>query len=323
MGKLWTALSLLILLLFFVPLIFVEKEREIVTVNNEVQLCPIEITVNELDTPLQLEEYVKGVVAAEMPIAFHEEALKAQAIAARTYALNLTENGKKPIAKDVSAQVFSTEEERKKQWGKEFARNERKVSAAVKKTAGDIVIYEDELISAMFFSTSNGQTETAQNFSGSNIPYLQSVESLGEADIAPTVEEEIELPLNEWNASLKSNWNADMFKSLQLVRNSTGRVQKVIATGYESSGREMRELLGLRSTDFDIAFDVANELVLVKTIGYGHGVGMSQYGAEAFAQEGWTAHEIILHYYTGTTIKKFTNNDPKCLKITSFANNSK
>lgn len=323
MGKLWIILSLIVLTLFFVPLLFIEKHRELVTVDKQVELCPIEITVESLEEPLQLEDYVLGVVAAEMPVTFHDEALKAQAIAARTYALRATDNGNNPIAKGVSAQVYSTEEERKERWGKEFKSNERKVRAAVKATAGDIVVYNDELISAMFFSTSNGKTETAQNFSGSDIPYLQSVESLGEVDVAPSFEEKTTYSLEEWNKLLKREWQADMFKSLQLVRNSTGRVQKVKTTGFELTGREMRELLNLRSTDFDIAFDITNNIVIVKTIGYGHGVGMSQYGAEAFAQEGWSAEDIILHYYTGTKIKKFTNNDSKCLKVSSFANNSK
>lgn len=317
MRKLWVILSLFILLLFFIPLIlFKDAPKTVVGSKGKeaLEYCPFDITVAGVDEPLQLEEYVKGVVAAEMPISFHKEALKAQAIAARTYALRTTEKGKKPIAADVSAQVYYTKAEREKNWGKEFAKNEKKVSAAVEESAGEIIVYGEELISAMFFSTSNGKTETAQNFSGNDIPYLQSVESSGEADVAPTYEEKTEITLDEWNAALEGNWSADMFESLQLVRNSTGRVQKVVTTGFEREGREMRELLGLRSTDFDIAFDVTNNLVLVNTVGYGHGVGMSQYGAEAFAGEGWPAEKILEHYYTGTTIKKFLINDPECLK---------
>lgn len=316
MRKLWIALVLLILMLFFLPLILF-KESPRIAVNDEKReaaYCPFEITVDGLDKTLPLEEYVKGVVAAEMPISFHKEALKAQAIAARTYALRVTGKGKKPIAKDVSAQVFYTQEERKKNWGKEFENNEKKVSAAVKSTEGSMIVYGEELISAMFFSTSNGQTETAQNFGGTDIPYLQSVESIGEAEVAPTYEEKTEITLNKWNEALGSNWSAEMFESLQLVRNSTGRVQKVVTDGFEKEGRDIRELLGLRSTDFDIAYDMTNDLVLVKTVGYGHGVGMSQYGAEAFAQEGWSAQKIIEHYYTGTTIKNILINDPECLK---------
>ena len=316
MRKLWIWVILLfsVLLLFFFPLLLL-KPKDVVQKSEEVaELCSVDITVTGLDEPLSLEEYVKGVVSSEMPVSFHEEALKAQAIAARTYVLRETDNGKKPIAPDVSAQVFSTEEERKKKWGKEFTRNEKKISAAVDATAGDILVYGEELISAMFFSTSNGKTETAQNFSGNDIPYLQSVESPGEEDVAPSYEENAEMSLNKWNEAFGIEWNADMFKSLQLVRNPTGRVQKVVTAGFEANGRDVRELLGLRSTDFDIAFDVTNNIVHIKTLGYGHGVGMSQYGAEAFAKDGWTAEEIVKHYYTGTAIKKLTNSDPQCLK---------
>lgn len=316
MRKLWILLSFVILLLFFMPLLLF-KDASKMTGGDEKQVaenCPFKITVNGVDEPFQLEAYVRGVVAAEMPATFHEEALKAQAIAARTYALRTTEKGKKPIAADVSAQVFYTEAERKKNWGKEFKKNEKKISRAVEETAGEIIVYDEELISAMFFSTSNGQTETAKNFSGNDIPYLQSVASVGEADVAPTYEEKVEMPLEEWNKALGSEWSADMFEALQLVRNSTGRVQQVVTTGFEEDGRKMRELLGLRSTDFDIAFDMTNQLVLITTVGYGHGVGMSQYGAEAFAREGWTAKQILEHYYTDTTIKKILIHDPECLK---------
>ena len=130
------------------------------------------------------------------------------------------------------------------------------------------------------------------------------------------------MALAEWNAVTGSTWDAERFKTLQLVRNPTGRVQKAVTSGFEMSGREMRDLLGLASTDFDIAFDVTNQIVHMTTIGYGHGVGMSQYGAEAYAQKGWTAEDILLHYYSGTQIKKFTLLDSKCLKTPSLANNS-
>ena len=316
MKKLWIpslALSV-ILLLFFIP-ILLKQAPELTKVDEDYigKSCPIEITIIGLDMPLPLEEYVKGVIAAEMPISFHDEALKAQAIAARTYALKITENGKKPIAADVSAQVFYSKAQRKERWGKEFNRNERKITAAVKATSGDIIVYGDEMISAMFFSTSNGRTETARNYGGNDIPYLQSVESPGE-EIAPSFNRKKEMTLSEWNEALNIQWDESKFKSLQLVRNSTGRVQRAISDGFDITGRQMREALGLASTDFDIAYDVTNKIVHVETTGYGHGVGMSQYGAEVLAQKEWTAEQILLYYYTGTTIKKFSIPGIECLK---------
>jgi len=320
MDKLLTVLF--IVLLFFIPILMkpdVEQEKNVAMEDP----CAILITVEGVDKPLPLEEYVVGVVAGEMPMDFHDEALRAQAIAARTYVLRATNGGKKPIAATVSAQVYKTAAERKERWGKKFKEHEKRLREIVATTAGDTIVYGDEMITAMFFSTSNGKTETSQNYSGHPIPYLQSVESPGEEVVAAEVERHIEMPIAEWNEALGSVWKADRFKRLQLVRNQTGRVQKAVSTDFEMSGREMREALGLASTDFNIAYDVTNEIVLITTKGYGHGVGMSQYGAEAFAQKGWTAENILTYYYSGTVIKKFEVDESECLKTPTLANNSK
>ncbi|MFD1203813.1 stage II sporulation protein D [Sporosarcina contaminans] len=313
---------LFIILLFFIPITLKKTFVDEKAVKEAEEPCTVFITVEGEEQPIPLEEYVLGVVAGEMPVSFHEEALKAQAIAARTYALQTTDHGKKPIAATVAAQVYKTKAERKKRWGKEYKRNERKLRKIVEATNGQTIVYGEEMITAMFFSTSNGKTETAQNYSGNSIPYLQSVESPDEEIVEATVERQIELPIQKWNEALNINWNAEHFKSLKLVRNQTGRVQKVISTNFEMSGREMREALGLASTDFDIAYDVTNKIVIISTKGYGHGVGMSQYGAEAFAQKGWNAENILTYYYSGTKIKKFQLNESECLKTSSLANNS-
>lgn len=314
MKKLGMMFISMMLLLYFLPFLLIEKSPEPVNFEQPLAHCPFDITVAGMDEPLSIEDYVIGVVAAEMPATFHEEALKAQALAARTYALKTTANGKQPIAGDVSAQVYYSKKKRKENWGKNFEKKEKIITDAVEKTAGEVILFNDELISAMFFSTSNGQTETAKNYGGTDIPYLQSVMSTGEEALTTVEQETEEMPLAKWNAAFNLTWDAERFESLQLVRNSSGRVQKVVATDFEKGGREVRELLGLRSTDFNIAFDVTNEVVLIQTVGYGHGVGMSQYGAEALAQEGMSAHDIIAHYYTGTATKKILINDPVCLK---------
>ncbi|AXI01148.1 stage II sporulation protein D [Sporosarcina sp. PTS2304] len=307
-------LLFIILTLFSIPLLARQApERQLVDQRKE-SYCDIMITVIGVDEPLPLEEYVVGVVAGEMPATFHEEALKAQVIAARTYAARNTDKGAKPIAKDVSAQVYRTEAERKERWGKSYKENEKKIRMAAEATKGDIIVHGEEIISAMFFSTSNGKTEAAQNFSGNPVEYLQSVESPGEEKVAPAVERQQQVTLTEWNRKLGLNWDANQFRELQLVRNQTGRVQKIVAGQYETSGRQVREKLHLASTDFNIAYDVNNQIVHITTVGYGHGVGMSQYGAEAFAQKGWTAEQIVTHYYTGTTIQKINLPEDECLK---------
>ncbi|KZE38417.1 autolysin modifier protein [Bhargavaea cecembensis] len=276
--------------------------------------CQIFLTVEAEPEPVPLEEYVIGVVSGEMPIGFSKEALKAQAIAARTYALRITSGGKEPIRRDTSHQVYKPEAERKKEWDKDYPENERKVREAVTETEGKVLVHEGELISAMFHSTSNGRTETAKNYGGTDIPYLRSVESPEDADVSPRFEDSETFTLSQWNKRLDGDWNAAQFGTLRLKRNETGRVQQAEANDFTMEGREMREKLGLRSTDFDIAYDPAKKIVHVFTKGYGHGVGMSQYGAEAYAREGWPAEKILFHYYEGTTIKKLEADDSECLK---------
>ena len=307
-------LLFIILTLFFIPILVRQAPELKLVEQREEKYCDVMITVIGVDEPIPLEEYVVGVVAGEMPANFHPEALKAQVIAARTYAARNTDKGIKPIAKDVSAQVYRTEAERKERWGNSFKDKEKKVRLAAEQTEGKIIVYGEEIISAMFFSTSNGKTEAAQNFSGNPVEYLQSVESPGEEDVAPTVERQQQLTLTEWNRKLGFNWDANQFRELQLVRNQTGRVQKIIAGQYETSGRQIREKLHLASTDFNIAYDVNNQIVHITTVGYGHGVGMSQYGAEAFAQKGWTEDQILSHYYTSTKIQKINLPEDRCLK---------
>lgn len=311
-------LTILILtILFIAPLLLkqkVEQAHSKENVQEEAQSCDLTIRVEEVGEDIPLEQYVHGVLAGEMPATFHDEALQAQALAARTYALKMTNYGEEPIAKDVSAQVYLTEQERKEKWGSHFKKYEKKTAQAVEKTAGEVITYDGELITAMFFATSNGHTEDVENFSGSPIPYLQSVESEGEEEVTPTFVENNELTLKDWNTLLDDKWNEKRFESLQLVRNSTGRVQEMVADDFQKTGREVRELLGLRSTDFNIAFDVDNERILIETVGYGHGVGLSQYGAEAYAQAGKTAKEIVTHYYTDVRIEEIEKDSKACLK---------
>lgn len=308
--------AVFIILLFFIPIWLIGKDKPPDRTSSapEPAACQAEITVEGEDRPLLLEEYIVGVVASEMPVAYSPEALKAQAIAARTYALKETAEGTKPIGRDVSAQVYSDEQQRKERWGKAFKENEQKIRQAVEATAGQVLVHDGEMITAMFFSTSNGQTETAENFTGSPVPYLQSVESPDEQTVSEEVEREKDMPLSEWNTKLGVSWKEADFRALQLVRNETGRVQSVFSGDSEFSGRDVRERLGLASTDFNIGFDVTNRIVHITTKGYGHGVGMSQNGAEAYAKKGWTAEQIVGHYYTGTTLKKFEKPESECLK---------
>lgn len=282
------------LLLFVVPYLF-RGEAKV----GEEASCELFITVEGLEEPLLLEEYVKGVVAAEMPIRFELEALKAQAIAARTYVVRSTNYGATPIEASTRRQVFKSFDEREKAWGESAAEGyEEKLVRAVSETAGKVLLYNGELITAMFHASSNGQTESAVNYSGREVAYLQSVQS------PEKLSEMKKFSVAELNEVLGVDWSVGEWVRVSdsLVRNSSGRVAEVEVAGFEWSGREFRDLLGLRSTGFKIAVDTQRGEVTFMVDGYGHGVGMSQEGANLLARDGQGAEQILKHYYTGVEI---------------------
>ena len=275
-----------IVALFFVPILLRSKQSEQEPSESE----PCEPVVFVDGTSIPLESYVLGVIAAEMPASYELEALKAQAIASRTYALY---NKDTELTSTVKHQVFHTQSQRAEKWQDDYTTYEEKLSRAVNETAGQVITYNDDLISAMFHAASNGQTESALNFSGHDIPYLQSVSS-------PEVD--------EVSQPLAVSWSKQDIEQMKLVRNSTGRVESVTVAATTLTGRELREQLSLRSTDFQ--FTIKDGKVVVTTFGYGHGVGMSQQGANEYAKKGWLAPEILTHYYTNTKIESYS-----CKKI--------
>lgn len=294
-----------ILVLFIMPLLFrspfqTTKSEDVSTNDNK---CEINITVSETEGPIKLEDYVVGVVAAEMPANFHPEALRAQAIAARTYVLKTTNYGQTEIEPTVAKQVFYDQTVRQNNWQSSFDENEQKIREAVKSTEGEVIVYNDELITAMFHSMSNGMTESAKNYSGNDLPYLQPVAST-DFQYATNYETTKTFTLNDWNTKLGVRWSLDNVKQLKITRNDTGRVDKVSMQDEEWTGRDFRTLLDLRSTDFSI--DVRGESIIVTTEGYGHGVGMSQYGADALAKQGLSAEKIVEYYYKNTKIEKIS-----------------
>lgn len=282
-------------LLFMVPYLFRGEEQ-----TGEEASCEVLITVEGVTEPLSLEEYVKGVVAAEMPIRFELEALKAQAIAARTYAVRSTNYGAVAIEASTRQQVFKSFAEREEAWGKTdvAASYEEKLEEAVSKTAGKVLLHEGELITAMFHASSNGQTESAENYGGRSVAYLQTVSS------PEKLEQVQKFEVSELNELLGVEWSIREWRQVSesLARNSSGRVAAVEGNGFEWSGREFRDLLGLRSTAFEMEVDARLGEVAFTVVGYGHGVGMSQEGANLLAKDGMQAEEILTHYYTGVKV---------------------
>ncbi len=247
---------------------------------------------------LNMTDYLIGVLGAEMPVSFNIEALKAGAIVSRTYALKKIKNEEK-LTDDVLTQVYNDGNELKNKWGNEFDKYYNKIKQAVEATKDLVITYNGELINAMFFSTSNGYTESAKEVFGYDIPYLQSVESNIDKETTPylkTIEKEMSILLNILNVTSLDN--------IEIVsRTSSGRVKEIKIENKVYSGVEFRKLLGLRSTDFDINVDGKN--VIITTRGYGHGVGMSQYGANELANIGYSYNDIIHHYYQNVNIEKY------------------
>ena len=254
---------------------------------------------NGMIETIALEEYLIGVIGAEMPASFHSEALKAQAVVARTYALKRIQEGK-VLTDTTSTQVYKDNNQLKTMWGNSYTNYYNKIKNAVDSTKGLIITYQNKPIDAVFHSTSNGYTVDAKDVWGNDIPYLKSVSSPFDK-IASSYLKETSKEIQDITKQLGITINEN--SKIEIVqKDKNGRVIQVSIDGKIYSGLEMRNKLGLRSTDFDILFD--GMTITFTTRGYGHGVGMSQYGANGMANNGSNYKEIILHYYTNVNIEK-------------------
>lgn len=246
---------------------------------------------------LELEEYIVGVVAAEMPASFSIEALKSQAVVARTYALKKMSNGEK-LTDTVATQAYIDMEQMKTKWGADYNKYYNKIKDAVSKTEGEYITYKGNYINAVYHSTSNGYTEDAVNVWKESFPYLKSVNSSWDRNVSS-----YEKTINkDFKNLLEITGLNDISEIKVLSRNSSGRVETIQVGKKTYTGVEFRNLLGLRSADFDIK--ITSDKIEITTRGYGHGVGMSQYGANEMAKQGYNYKQIINHYYTGVQIVK-------------------
>lgn len=250
-------------------------------------------------TEMDLEEYLVGVVAAEMPASFNIEALKAQSVVARTYTLKLLESNRE-ITDDVKTQVYKSNNELQNMWGSNYNNYYQKVKNVVEQTKGLVIKYNGSLIDAVYHSTSNGYTEDAINVWGNSIPYLKTVTSPWDTSSTSYLRN-IYIGFDVISNALKINF--DSSSTIDVIsRDESNRILKVRFNDKEYSGVEIRNLLGLRSTDFDA--EISLNGVNFTTRGYGHGVGMSQYGANGMAKSGYSFEQILNHYYLGIKIVK-------------------
>lgn len=256
---------------------------------------------------LPLEEYIVGVLAGEMPIYFEKEAFKAQAVAARSYALKRIEYNKDndyDVVDSIINQVYLDNDYLKSAWGSDYTENINKLREVVNETSLEYLAYDGEVIDAMFFSTSNGYTETASMVFNVDLPYLQSVKSSWDEKTSSAFRSVTTIPIEDFYNKLDLEYSDSLDVKI-LKRSSTNRIISLSINGIEFTGKTLYDKLGLKSTDFSLKKDGNN--IVVSTVGYGHGVGMSQYGAEGMAEEGYDYKDILKYYYTGTTIKKIEN----------------
>lgn len=257
---------------------------------------------------MKLEDYLIGVVAAEMPAAFENEALKAQAVAARTYTFYkaASTDHDADICTDSShCQAYLTEYDMYLNWQNDYPRYYEKVKDAVYSTKGEIITYDSKPVMAVFHSMGGGKTESSADVWGGDYPYLVSVESPGEEE-ATNYHSTLTVTFDEFKNKITEKYPDITISSPLDISKPTltqgGHVKSLIIGGKTIEGTLMRTIFNLRSTKFSLSFSDSDNTVTFSVTGYGHGVGMSQYGANAMAKEGKTYKDILSHYYQGTTL---------------------
>ena len=291
--------AVLLVLLFALPLavvvpfqtelfsddpIAVESEREPFQPGDLDGEMVLKVLAGDTVEEMTLGEYLVGVVRAEMPASFEPEALKAQAVAARTYTLY--------------------------NWGENADAYEEKIETAVRETDGETILYGGVPILAVFHSCSAGQTRSSGQVWVSDLPYLQAVSSPEPADSIPNYYSRVEFTAEEFREKVLTSYpeadlSGDISGWLQnAVTDTAGSVESVDVGGVSMKGSTLRSILGLRSACFE--WEAADGKLVFFVTGYGHGVGMSQYGANQMAKEGADYRTILTHYYTGVTVEPYT-----------------
>lgn len=334
MNKLLWYLSVMIVIVILLPAVIVRSCSPAPPQKPPVVEIPektYEIAVWNRDTKsteiMDLEEYIKGVVAAEMPADFDLEALKAQAVAARTFAYGRmtgdyrskqgVHDGIDICTDPTHCQAWMSRESARKRWGILFAsRNWKKIERAVNETKGLIITYQGNVINALFHASSPGRTENAEDvWNGQSVPYLRSVVSSDEASKGYITT--VDVSRDIFAAKLREaypdedpdEFYEDFADDIEVIDiTAGGRVKTLRIGNIIMKGTEFRSLLGLRSACFSIASN-DDGTISITTTGHGHGVGMSQWGANALAKTGGTFDEILRHYYTGVNIVSISDHE--------------
>lgn len=302
MKYLKTKIAILFIILFTIPII-----NGIVNKNVQTDTVKVYDIKNNKLLEINQTDYIVGVVSAEMPIEFEFEALKAQIIASRTYLASKVKCDKNPIADictdSTHCQAYLSLEDLKVKWGSNYNKYITKIKNAVKETKDLMIYYQNKPIKAVYHSTSSGKTENSKDVWANDLPYLKSVDSSVDKE-SPKYVSEFTVTLSEFISILKNKYNDIDFNNeifSDITRSEGGGVKEIKLFNKKLTGNEIRSIFNLRSSNFNIESNDNN--IYFKVFGYGHGVGMSQYGANFLAKKGYNYKDILLHYYTGVDIK--------------------
>lgn len=267
---------------------------------------------------MSMAEYLSGVVRGEMPASFEMEALKAQAVAERTYIYYKSSTGGKPAHPEAEVcmqptccSAYTSAQTANEKWGDRAAEYEARIQTAVKETDGKVLLYNNEPILAAFHSSSAGVTANSGDVWVSDLPYLASVASPENGESVPNYYSVKTLAAEEFRQIFTAAYPQAQFSDdpatwmTNPVHNDSDRVETLTVGGIAVEGTQMRSLFGLRSASFTT--EATAETVTFRVTGYGHGVGMSQYGANEMAKQGKTWQDILLWYYTGVSIADYTS----------------
>ncbi len=263
-------------------------------------------------------DYVVGAVMSEIPLSYNDEAIKAQAVAAHTYALFVKQFQQENPSPELNGGYFSvntetrtgfmTEQKGREFYGESFDQLYEKLQRCVQEVFGNVVTYDDEIISACYFAISSGATENSENVFLTPLPYLVTVDSSWDGMSERFLETKTFTP-SDLSAMLKLNFeqfkifgNPNEWVGIP-VKSGAGTVLSLNICGMDFKGIDLRSALQLRSASFDISYDEDQNVFVVETKGYGHNVGLSQFGANIMAGKGNNYQEILTYYYTGTAIR--------------------
>lgn len=304
MRKVIVITLLIILIPYFIVSFFIPDEEEI----NFEYMSNRSVRVRREKTgtidKVPFEEYVAGVLAGEMPLNFHIEALKAQSVAARSYVMKKIGDsvGKEyDVVDTVSNQVYLDDATMKEKWKSQYDEKMALLKKVIYATRGEYLEYDGKVAEAFFFSTSTGKTENSEEVFQAALPYLRSVDSKWDEAVSPVFRVNYDMSTSDFYTKLGLPYAND-FHYQVTKKTSTGRVKEVNINGTVISASDIYSKLKLRSTFFTIEQVGTN--IHITTKGFGHGVGMSQYGAEGMAQNGYKYDEILKYYYQGVIINK-------------------